>query len=133
MDKGENGDKNGKQAARDLEEAQKQLAEDKQQAEQDLENQRHADFSATLLAFVEQQQRLLVETKRIEGLRIANGKWTFGQLQTVGTLGEEEALLAKQIEAEASRAGGLGRSAFCASASSTEYANRCTIALQEAS
>ena len=94
-DGGEAGEQ-AEQAKKDLDEAQEQLAERRQQAEMDLAREQIAKMQDGLKSLGEQQQSLLAETERLESLRSAQGRFTRPQIISVRDLGRAE----RGLEAE---------------------------------
>ncbi len=90
-------------AERDLEQAQQQLAQRRQQAEADLAVEQLAKMQDALRGLREQQQSVLDETLRLEAVRTATGSWTRGQLVSVGDLAERQSGLFEQTSAMAEK------------------------------
>ncbi|MDH3719113.1 MAG: hypothetical protein OES79_13430, partial [Planctomycetota bacterium] len=84
---------NAKQAEKDLEEAQKKLAQARRQAEADLAQELLAKLQDQLKGLVELQQVILDNTRRLENLRDQQGNLTRGQLVGVrGLSAQQESL-----------------------------------------
>jgi hypothetical protein len=95
---------NADAAARDLENAQQELAEERKQAEQDLAREASAKLQDDLKAFIARQQRVVDEIKRYEALRQA-GTLTRGAQIGILDLAEEQAGLEKETRDTAERLG----------------------------
>ncbi len=91
------------QAKKDLDEAQQQLAERRQQAEMDLAREQIAKLQGGLKSLGEQQQSLLAETERLESLRSAQGLFTRPQIISVRDLGRAERGLESESKALAEK------------------------------
>lgn len=105
------GDEAGEQAEKaqkDLDEAQEQLAERRKQAEVDLAREQIARMQDGLKSLHEQQQALLGETMRLEGLRKSQGRFSRSQIISLRDLaraqrnlqGESKAIAEKVASAE---------------------------------
>lgn len=106
---GEEGDAAGaadqaQQAAKDLDEAQTQLAERRRQAEMDLAREQLAQIEDSLKGLSERQQKVIDETRRLEALQKSQGRLSRGQAASLqGLSGEQDAVreqttgLAKKI------------------------------------
>ncbi|MEX2112471.1 MAG: hypothetical protein WD845_04760, partial [Pirellulales bacterium] len=80
-------------AEKDLEEAQQQLAERRRQAEADLAREQLAKLQDSLKSLHGRQQKLTVETERLEKLHVAAGKLTRAQSATVHDLARQQTML----------------------------------------
>jgi hypothetical protein len=83
-------------AERDLEQAQAELAETLRQAEAELAAEQVADMLTTLQSLANRQQQVVEETQRLDDVRQSRREWTFGQLQSLASLAEEEKLLGEE-------------------------------------
>ena len=113
-----------RQAEQDLEDAAQQLAERRrrdrlrhrrrrraerrQRAEQDLARQQLARLETALQAIVQQQQRVLDDTRQLHQVRDAAGQLNFAQSRTLIQLTEQQQSLAAEVEDFADLLGGLG-------------------------
>jgi hypothetical protein len=95
---GEEGDASGAseqatQAAKDLDEAQQQLAERRRQAEMDLAREQLAQIEDSLKGLAERQQKVIDETRRLDEIKQTQGRLTRGQAASLqGLAGEQDAV-----------------------------------------
>ena len=85
-------------AEKDLEQAQRQLAERRREAEEDLAREQIARLEDSLKSLHERQKSLLQETERLENLRATEGRFTRAQLGTVNDLARQQ----KSLQGETS-------------------------------
>jgi hypothetical protein len=95
-------------AERDLEEAQAALADARSRAEADLAQEQLADMQTTLQSLAHRELQVIQEIHRLEGHRLKKETWTFGQIQSVVALAEEQKLLQAETQAAAQKIAGLG-------------------------
>jgi hypothetical protein len=77
-------------AEKDLEEAQQRLAERRRQAEEDLAREQMARLEDSLKSLHERQRKLIDETRRLEDLRSAAGRFSRAQLGTLHDLSRQQ-------------------------------------------
>ncbi len=80
-------------AKRDLDEAQRELAQERRQAEQDLANEQLASIRDSLLGLAGRQENIVKETKRMDGLRDDQGGLQPAHAQSVVQLAREQQTL----------------------------------------
>jgi hypothetical protein len=80
-------------AGKDLDEAQRQLAEVRRKAEADLAHEQLARLEDSLKGLVDRQQRMVEQTVRLEKLRSQQGQWSREQAQSVHDLSREQQAL----------------------------------------
>ena len=97
-----------REAERDLEQAQAELAQARRQAEADLAQEQLADMQTTLQSLADREERVIEEARRLENVRLENDIWTFGQMQSVVGLAEEQKLLQADTRGAAEKITGLG-------------------------
>ncbi len=83
-----------RQAQQDLDEAQEELAQTRRQAEQDLAREQLARIEDSIRGLVDQQQRALQETARLEQLRQQAGALTRGQALSLSDLARQQERIA---------------------------------------
>jgi hypothetical protein len=84
------------QAERRLEDAQRELQEELQQVEQDLLHEQLARLEQDIVGMLGRQQRIVDETIRLDGLRLAQGRFERSQLKSVFDLAAEQQTLASE-------------------------------------
>ncbi len=89
---GESGE-SAEQALADLEEAQQQLAQDRQKAETDLAVEQLAKIEDALQGLKGRQETVISETRRLAELRAANGNLTRGQRASLLDLARQESAI----------------------------------------
>jgi hypothetical protein len=90
-------------AERDLEQAQAELAQTLRQADADLASEQLADMTTTIQSLTNRQHRIVEETERLDTAHKSQREWTFGQLQSLAGLAEEERLLDEETRGLAER------------------------------
>lgn len=95
-------------AERDLEQAQAELAEARQKAEADLAHEQLAGMQSILRGLADRQQHVVDEVLRLDEQRTVRGEWTFGQLESLVSLAEEQQLLHEETMASGEKMAGLG-------------------------
>src|SRR5690606_38110984 len=92
-------------------------AQARRQAEADLAQQQLADMQTALQSLADRQRRVVEETGRLEDMRQENQTWTFGQIQSVVALAEEQQLLEAETRGAAEKIGlGIVRAALATAA-----------------
>ncbi|HEV3024899.1 MAG TPA: hypothetical protein VGX76_20630, partial [Pirellulales bacterium] len=87
-----------REAERDLEDAQRQLADERRAAEADLAQEQLAKLEDALSAIADQQRRLIDETQHYRGLGESPRELTPAQQRTVGDLAQQQRALAEETE-----------------------------------
>ncbi|MCR4412845.1 MAG: hypothetical protein NUV77_10530 [Thermoguttaceae bacterium] len=95
-----------RQAKSALDEAQRQAAAQRLQAQADLVTEQLARLEDSVQSLHRRQEKALAETRRLEGLRIAQGRWTAGQDEGLAALSGEQTLLATETAALADQLAG---------------------------
>jgi len=74
----------------DLEQAQRELAKRRKEAEESLAFEEIAKLNSEIKALIERQDAVILETKRLEQERLSRGRWSRGQLKSLKQLLETE-------------------------------------------
>lgn len=103
--KGEAGEAGDKAAAaeRDLDEAQQQLAERRQQAEADLAREQLAKIEDALKGLHQRQGKIVADTVELQSERVRQGELTLGQTASVRDLAREQKLLRSETSSLAEK------------------------------
>src|SRR5262249_16786821 len=90
------GEKDQQEVLDDLEQAQRELAKARREAEEQLAQEQLLKIAPQLQGLADRQQKLLDETKRLQGLRTPEGTLKRSQLSSLSSLREDQQNLGRE-------------------------------------